>query len=110
LVVYVNFIAACQVHCIIHLHWKLCRWPMVMTILVQHRGMQLHDLLGVQAGDILHCIHMHSWRILKWSIHVFMKLYHLAMFHWRSLILFWYHVKRKLYVKLMFNSTCDLNG
>ena len=25
LVVYVNFIAACQVHCIIHLHWKLCR-------------------------------------------------------------------------------------
>jgi hypothetical protein len=29
---------------------------------------------------------------------------------WRSLMLFWYHVKWKLYVKLMFNSTCDLNG
>jgi hypothetical protein len=24
LVVYVNFIAACQVHCIVDLHWKLC--------------------------------------------------------------------------------------
>jgi len=34
---------------------KLCRRPMVTTVLVQHHGMQLHTLLGVQAEDI--CIH-----------------------------------------------------
>jgi hypothetical protein len=110
LAVYINFIAACQAHCIIHLHWKLCRWPMVTTVPVQHHGMQLHTLLGVQAGVILHCIHMHSWSILlKWSIHIVMKLYHLAMFLNGSLI-FLYHVKWKLRVKLMFNSTCGLNS
>jgi hypothetical protein len=49
-----------------------------------HHGMQLHTLLGVQVGDILHCIHMHSRSILKVFVYVYvyviMKLYHLAMF------------------------------
>ena len=75
-----GFIAACHVHCIIHVHWKLCRWPMVTTVPVQHHGMQLHTLLGVQAGDILHCIHMHSRSTLKWYVYVIIKLYYLAMF------------------------------
>lgn len=57
--------AACHVHLHLHMHWKLCRDLMVATVPVQHRGMQLHTLLGMQAGDMSFayiCIH---WRYLS---------------------------------------------
>ena len=60
--------AACHEHLHLwHLHWKICHNLMVMTVPVQHLGMQLHTLLGMQAGDL--SLHSYAYMgVIQYSL------------------------------------------
>ena len=67
-VVYFGMHAACHEHLHLwHLHWKICHNLMVMTVPVQHLGMQLHTLLGMQAGDL--SLHSYAYMgVIQYSL------------------------------------------
>ena len=108
-------IAACHVHCIIQMHWKLCGWPMITTVLVKHRGMQLHTLLVMQAESFA----LHSYAFTKhiWcdvSLLLLLKVYHLSVLLFGSCFLHRYYMLLildvELYIKSLLNTTCGINN
>jgi hypothetical protein len=67
------------------------------------------------AGRSHFALHSHSYAFMEYVIEViYPYCYEAVSFgyvpNWKFLILFRYHIKWKLHVKLMFNPTCDLNG
>jgi hypothetical protein len=50
--VYISLIVACQVHCIIQMHWKLCCWRSMVTVTGGHRQI-MRTLRGVPSAPPL---------------------------------------------------------
>ena len=93
-------------HLDFHMHWKLCRDLIVMTVPVQDQRMQLHTLLGMQAGDMsLHtyaflCIH---GRYLIFICYCGCEVMRVAMFILRS---FSYNICDSVFTSMIQETLC----